>query len=543
MSIKTVQLIGPAGDPGGLATQWWRDGARVYRPGVRPEVRKQAGMNVGAEALACPIGSASASAAASRVAVKVQASPAPSTGGHGCGHGEATQQTVMARAARAGGVMALIGAPDERARVENVGDGLGEWLGAWGPAFETAREQAAGARTQWARALGDIVGRAADVCTLLGWLGLMPGQSVRAWGGGAVARAARAVAAQHGGRVPSDASIEDAAADARLAVLQWWRVVERRAARWLRRGVLEFRPGLLRLAWLHCFRAARRSLRQWGVESAGDDGHGRECLRPVTAETAQAEAEIDARADGDRRAAFASLVRAVRGLGLDLPTAGGQRAKVRSSLRRSFSILRRVIVDEVTLRAACEAEGCTVDAFSKSAARLGLWGALDAWHGSQARAASRPLTWLGVAAGRLRRARAAVPVAVPDADTSAGWRYAADGLRLPGGGVLVRGVDLLPTRARARGEVRAAAARAAAADALARLVDAKGTVRAAAAAARADMGARRELWREVSKGWRDPGKVSGKRRAVSRVVRKSAPKRLVPSPVKFYPKGTVPPMP
>lgn len=410
----------------------------------------------------------------------------------------------------------MIGAPDERARVENVGDGLGSWLGAWGPAFETARDKASGARVQWARALSDVVGRPADLCTLLGWLGLMPGQSVRAWGGGAVARAARAVASQHGGRVPSDASLEDATADARVAVLEWWRVVERRAARWMRRGVLEFRPGMLRLAWLHCFRAARRSLRRWGVESADDDGHGRECLRPVTASTAEAEAEIDARADDDRRAAFSSLVRAVRGLGLDLPTAGGQRSKVRASLRRSLAILRRVVVDDATVRAACEAEGCTVDAFAKSAARSGLWGALDLWHAGQAREASRPLTWLGVAAGRLRRARAAVPAAVPAADTSGAWRYVANGPRLPGGGVMVRGVDLLPVRARARVQSRAAAARAAAADSLARLVDVKGEVRAAAAAAAADMGARRALWREVSRGWREPGKVSGKRRKVSR---------------------------
>ncbi len=547
-TTTTRRQIGPAGDAGGFSLQWWRVGARVSERRAGPEPRRERGLNVGADAPLCPVGSASLASEARRAVVMV--------GARGDGEGSA-RRPVRARAAKATGarplLRAVIGEDGDAVLVPCTGESRGVrdaeggdgLLVAWGefdaPVYESARDAAAGPREvglDWVEGM-------------LHALGVHPAQPLPSLtGSGPVARAVRDTAGLRSGKrvvrtLPSETSVRDARDAAAAAVAVWCcdYVTARQASEAAGTALDEAkltRPesaadSLRFWVWLLAYRAARRELRAFRaaglatrdkapgerapVVLSGDEGEA--ALATVRA---SADEVREARTKRQRALAFRAVAGAVAGLGSDATTATA-RARVRSGVRVILRVLARVMVGEATLAAACEAEGTTLDLIAQRAAGLGFWRALDDWQRGQRLAESRPLGWLGGAARRLREARARVPSSLPDA--------AEGGFSLPrpdarpsgrlarGAGVWVRPLAWVPgsianpdatqgARAKARRRARGMVA-------LADLVRARSEVWEYSRQAAQDLAERRAAWLAVSRGWRAPGRTSGKRKPRAKI--------------------------
>lgn len=507
-TVAVGRRIGPVGDPAGYSLQWWRDGARVIRPGFRPEVRRVRGINVGGDAPNSPIGSASASAEARRGEVRVEASPAPGAGdepaaraGRQVGH---ARRRVAARAARARGR-----------------DLVGDAADCDSPLGESKRDLASLLSHR------EIPEDWIEI--RLRSLGVHPKSPVLAWGPGPVSRAVRDVGGFRGsGAVrssPSQSSILDARDAAAAAAAVWCSpfVTERQAelaaaAGFRERGeAVPASDPLGRWLWLLAYRAARLDLRS--MTTAGLGGATADLPSVVRGEASEialgslharesADRDMDSRSRRDRERVYREICAVLSRLGEDSPRQS-DRTRIRGGALVVARILRDVVVGGESLRLACELHGESMDGFARRCERLKVWESLTDLVRGRAMEGSRPLSWLRRATLQRRDLISRIPNSIPDSDTSGSTHSRSLGTPLHGGGIRVTGEESLPspdlrvgTRARLRRRARAMGA-------VSEVMRLREEIMVHSRVSARDMRERMRGWRDVAKGWREPGKVAG----------------------------------
>lgn len=510
--------IGPAGDPGGITLQWWRDGARVARPGLRPEARLAAGITVGGDAVS-GWGSAAAAAAARRVAVTVEASPAPVAGDDGSARdgrssGGQARRVIPARVSR----------PRGRDLVGDEGD-VDSPLGESERDLESLRSRRE-LPEDWIEAR-------------LRTLGIHPQSPIAAWGPGPVARAVRDVAGFRGNgpvrSAPSHTSVLDARDAAAAAVAVWavGYVTEREAesaavAAYRERGEpMPATDPLGRWLWLLAYRAARRDLRS--IATAGLGGSTEDLPSVVRGEAAElALGSVPARETADRLMLSRdrrSRQRAYREIASVLARVGedSQRQSDRTRARGGALVVARVFRDVVvggeSLRRACEIHGETMDGLARRCERLGVWESLSDMVRERAFEGSRPLGWLRRAALQSSEIRSRIPDRIPDADTSWTTTSRATGTPIPGGGIRVTGSESISDPDRPVGAGHRLRRRSRTMTDLAELLRLRGEIMVNSRAAARDIRERTRAWADVARGWREPGTVSGTSRKARRARR------------------------